>query len=195
MKTTIIKEGQKYNKLLIIKRCENTKFNKSTWLCKCDCGNTKIIRCDHILGGKIKSCGCLAKKNKKSKAYNRLHCLYKDMKARCYNKNSPSYKNYGARGITVCDEWKNDFMSFYNWAMTNGYDENKTRKEQTLDRINNNENYNPKNCRWVNFRKQANNTRKNVFLKYKNTTKTIAQWSRIFKMNYKKFYRFIHKKT
>ena len=71
----------------------------------------------------------------------------------------------------------------------------KTRKEQTLDRINNNENYNPKNCRCVNFRKQANNTRKNVFLKYKNTTKTIAQWSRIFKMNYKKFYQFIHKKT
>ena len=108
------------------------------------------------------------------------------MKARCYIKTATSYKNYGARHITVCDEWKNDFMSFYNWAMDNGYTE-----KLELDRIDNNDNYETNNCRWVTRKENCNNTRKNIYLKYNNEVYTISEWSSKLKIQYSKFYRYL----
>lgn len=183
--------GERYGKLVIIKELDKKDFHRQ-WLCQCDCGNTHIVSSRHWK--EVRSCGCLRKTPKQTKAHIKLRTVYKDMKARCYNKNSVSYKNYGGRGIIMCEEWKNDFMSFYNWAIQNGYDENKTRKEQSIDRINVNGNYDPNNCRWISMRQQANNTRKNTFLKYKNTIKTMAQWSRILKINYKTFCNFVNSK-
>lgn len=104
----------------------------------------------------------------------RLYRIYKTMKTRCYNKNRDDYLKYGKRGITICDAWLNDFMSFYDWSMNNGYDDN-----LTIDRIDNNKGYSPDNCRWVDRKVQANNTRRNKYISYENETYTISQWAEI----------------
>lgn len=119
------------------------------------------------------------KKHTNDKTYHglkdtRLYHIWFGMKARCYNANSENYKHYGGRGIKICDEWKNDFMKFYNWAIRNGYDD-----ELSIDRINVDGNYEPTNCRWATASEQAKNRRKNMLmnLTYKNKTMTIKEWS------------------
>ena len=96
------------------------------------------------------------------------------MKARCVDPNSHKYHAYGGRGIKVCDEWLNSFESFYEWAMANGY-----QKDLSIDRIDNDGNYYPENCRWVTQKEQANNTRKNRLLTYNEETHTVAEWATI----------------
>lgn len=98
--------------------------------------------------------------------------IYYDMRKRCYNKNCKDYKDYGGRGITICDEWFNSFQEFYNWSMSHGYDDN-----LTIDRIDNNKSYSPTNCRWVDRKVQANNTRHNVLLTYNGKTQNMKQWA------------------
>lgn len=95
------------------------------------------------------------------------------MKTRCYNKNYEHFKHYGERGIKVCEEWLNDFMTFYNWSMSNGYKDN-----LTIDRIDVNGNYEPSNCRWLTNEEQQNNKRRNIRLTYNGKTQTITQWAR-----------------
>lgn len=106
-------------------------------------------------------------------SYSRLYRILGCIKQRCYNKKHIAYKNYGGRGITVCDEWKNDFMSFYNWAINNGYNDN-----LTIDRIDNNGNYQPDNCKWSTDIEQSNNKRTNHYLEIGGERKTLIQWSR-----------------
>lgn len=96
------------------------------------------------------------------------------MKQRCYNSNTIRYKNYGGRGVTVCDEWKNDFTAFYNWAMANGY-----KNELTLDRIDVNGNYEPSNCRWATPKEQSNNKTNNVKIEISGVTHTMSEWAEI----------------
>lgn len=117
------------------------------------------------------------------KSHTKLCRIYIAMKQRCYNKNVSQYKNYGGRGIVVCNEWLNDFMSFYNWSMNNDYKEG-----LSIDRIDNNKGYSPDNCRWVDRKVQANNTRRNILLTYNGKTQTIAQWSNELKCSYDKLY-------
>lgn len=100
------------------------------------------------------------------------------MKKRCYNKHRKDFYEYGGRGITVCKEWFDDFMTFYDWSMSNGYNDN-----LTIDRIDNNKGYSPDNCRWVDIKTQSNNTRKNVYLSYNGETMTLAEWSRKLNIN------------
>ena len=100
------------------------------------------------------------------------------MKARCYNANNPYYYNYGGRGISICDEWLNDFSSFYNWAVNNGY-----KDTLFIDRINNNGNYEPSNCRWVTPKENSNNKRNNIYIAYKGETHTMSQWAEILQMS------------
>ena len=119
---------------------------------------------------------------KHGKCNNRLYKIYQMMKDRCYNKNSTSYKYYGARSITICDEWLNGFDVFYNWAMNNGY-----RDDLTLDRVDLNGNYEPDNCQWATPKQQANNRRNNVELTYANKTQTMKQWSETLKIPYGTF--------
>ena len=99
------------------------------------------------------------------------------MLKRCYKENNQAYKDYGGRGITVCDEWKNSFVEFAKWAMKNGY-----KDDLTIDRIDNNGNYEPSNCRWATKAEQARNTRKNKFFTYNGETKIISEWSRILEI-------------
>ena len=125
---------------------------------KCHCGKEFNCSISHIKSGNTKSCGC-QKYGKSTLEHglskHRTHKIWRDMLQRCNNKNNPSYKNYGSRGIIVCDEWKNDFKSFYDWAMKNGYE-----KGLTLDREDNDGSYEPDNCRWVTKDIQSRNRRK-----------------------------------
>lgn len=107
----------------------------------------------------------------------RLYMVYSLMLQRTENTNDKDYRNYGGRGIKVCDEWKKDFMLFRNWAYNNGYDEKAPKGKCTLDRINVDGNYEPSNCRWVTSKQQANNRRKNKYLTHNNETFTISEWS------------------
>lgn len=108
----------------------------------------------------------------------RLYHVWMGMKQRCRDKKGVSSKWYVDRGITVCEEWVNDYESFKKWALSNGYDETKSRKEQSLDRIDNNKGYSPDNCRFVSHSKNCKNTRRNVFLTYKGKTMCINDWSK-----------------
>ena len=110
------------------------------------------------------------------------------MKQRCNNPKCINYHNYGGKGITVCDEWKNDFISFCNWANENGYS-----NKLTIDRIDNNKNYSPENCRWVDMKTQCNNRDTNIKITIGNATKTLTEWCKIFMLDYKKIYARYHR--
>lgn len=182
--------GQKFGKLTVIKKVEKSKNNRIKWICKCERGNITTVITYHLKSGKIKSCGCSKiKKGKENSAYKhglsnnkiyrKLDSIYGTIKCRCYNPNNKKYKNYGGRGITICEEWKNDFMSFYNWAINNGYKEG-----LSIDRINVNGNYEPNNCRWVRMKEQANNKTNNHYITYNGETHTMMEWSKILNINY-----------
>lgn len=179
--------GQKFNRFLVLEYLGNSK-----WLCRCSCGTIKIVKGSHLKNGSIQSCGCLfrelasnriSKRNITHNLFNsnkRLYACWRSLKLRCYCKNNSSYKTYGGRGITVCDEWKNDFKNFYDWAMSNGYDKNAKRGECTIDRIDVNGNYEPSNCRWTNMKEQSNNKTNNRLIQYNGEIKTLSQWSDYF---------------
>lgn len=170
--------GKRFNNLIVLCQSEEKdKTNHLKYLCKCDCGNITTVLGSSLRSGHTKSCGCLIFKHKKT--YDRLYIIYSNMKARCYNQNNKYYKDYGGRGITICDEWLNDFMSFYNWSYENGYNET-----LTIDRIDNNKGYSPDNCRWTTPKQQANNRRNNIYLTYNDRTHTLTQWSEELGIHY-----------
>lgn len=131
--------------------------------------------------GKIcKSCGCahdklVGKANiKHGDSKSRLHYIWNNMKQRCYNKNDNAYKHYGGRGIKVCNEWKNDYVKFRDWALENGYKDN-----LEIDRIDNDGNYEPDNCKWSTRKEQNRNTRQNKIITYKGETHCLTEWAEI----------------
>lgn len=166
--------GQKFGRLVAIERVEKNKRNNVRWLCRCDCGKSVVVDGGNLTSGHTMSCGCLRAENKVKHGLcgTRLCNIWYKIKSRCSNINNDVYHHYGGRGITICEEWRNDFKTFYEWAMKNGYADN-----LTIDRIDVNGNYCPENCRWVEFKEQMNNTRRNRFLTFKGETKTVAQWS------------------
>lgn len=192
---TLIKDitGKKFGKIKVISFVGLNKHHSALYLCRCDCGNEKIINGSDLRSGHIISCGCykrtrLGKETtihglSKLKSYKRILKIRRHMLDRCYSTKSGKYKNYGARGIKVCDEWKNDFLTFYNWAINNGFNENLYQKEQSLDRIDVNGNYEPSNCRWVDSKTQARNKTNNVTITYNNETHCIKEWAEILSIN------------
>ena len=156
--------GQRFGRLLVVEKSKS-KYGYVTWLCKCDCGNEKVVSGDMLRKGKTNSCGCLRKeetskrRRQHGKKGTRLYFIWVAMKARCNNPNNKRYSSYGGRGIKVCDEWQDNFQAFNNWAIKSGYDENAKFGQCTLDRINVNGNYEPSNCRWATMAEQNKNKR------------------------------------
>lgn len=190
--------NEKFGRLVVLKYLYTNERRSAVWLCKCDCGNIVEKDAMSLKCKTMKSCGCLKRENTSKlgkskysdrtthgKTHTRLYNVWCGMKQRCYNIKSKKYSIYGARGIKVCEEWKNDFMSFYNWAMANGYDGTAEYGKCTIDRINVNGNYEPNNCRWITYKEQANNRRNNTILNYNGETHNITEWSNILNLNRK----------
>ena len=155
--------GQRYGKLVAqeIACVRGGKGRQVTyWQCLCDCGETTIVRLAELRAGNTKSCGCLRVESGKSNRTHggkgtRLYRIWKGMRSRCLNPNATSFENYGGRGITVCEEWRQSFEAFQQWSLGNGYAD-----ELTIDRINNDGGYEPGNCRWATWSVQLKNRRK-----------------------------------
>ena len=159
--------GRKFGLLTVIDRDYDFKSNKQTkWICKCECGNVKSIFRNSLIQGRAKSCGCMMYKGKKGvnqthgMSKTRIYREWSSMLRRC-KENSPDAKLYYNRGISVCEEWQNDFLSFYEWSMRNGYDDS-----LSIDRIDNDNGYFPGNCRWIPIEQQQSNKSNNVKVQY-----------------------------
>lgn len=185
--------GQKFGRLLVVERGTNNNEGKAMWYCKCDCGNPAkiLVRGKDLRSGNTQSCGCYAREltsqrsTKHGLSHTKLHNIWTAMKERCYNPNAIQFKDWGGRGITVCDEWLGEHGSenFIAWAYANGF-----KQELTLDRINVDGNYEPSNCRWVTMKEQSRNKRNNIEITYCNKTQTLADWAIELNINYRTLY-------
>ena len=179
--------GKRFGKLTVLSRC-GYKSGRTAWLCKCDCGNEKVIVGHNLLKGMTTSCGCVHKENtskasqKHGMSATRIYGIWIDMKNRCSNPNCERYERYGGRGIKICDEWsgENGAENFIRWAYENGYNENAPFGECTIDRIDVNGDYSPENCRWITNQEQQYNTSRTRILEYNGETLTTKQASERF---------------
>lgn len=175
-------QGLRFGNLIVVKPDREIK-GRLAWVCECDCGNTCVVVSTSLRTGNTKSCGCLRRKitSERFRTHGQsktgdTYGIWLGIMARCYNKNRKAYKDYGGRGIKVCDRW-HDFSNFYSdmGDRPSGY---------TLDRIRNNEDYGPTNCRWTSYDEQANNRRNTISLTVCGVTRTLSRWAKIMNVKY-----------
>ena len=172
--------GKRFGRLVVESFAGMSEFGKSRWLCRCDCGKVIIRKKERLSSGDTKSCGCL---RSDLRALNNLthgdagqkspeYIAWQHMKSRCFNVSDKKHVRYGGRGITICERW----MSFENFLADMG---RKPTPKHSIDRINNDGNYEPSNCRWATSKEQSVNTARNHFIKHDGKTLTISQWADI----------------
>lgn len=187
--------GKKFGRLTVTSYSHTNEKGRAVWNCKCECGNSIKVSSSYLLSHETKSCGCLVKEVSRKQALIRnkgnkfglkhgkhefkLYKVWKSMNGRCNCPTNSQYEYYGGRGIEVCSQWKNNFNAFYEWGMTNGYNEKASKGECTIDRIDVNGDYEPSNCRWVNLKVQANNKRNNRKITFNGITKNLCEWAEI----------------
>ena len=171
--------GQRFGRWFVIGK----SLKKGYYDCVCDCGNTRSVNAYSLSHGRTQSCGCYRDEQTSNvtkthgDSATRLYRIWNTMKSRCEIKSQTVYKHYGGRGIKVCKEWQ-DYPTFKKWALLHGYTE-----KLTLDRVDVNGNYEPNNCRWVNMKTQANNTRTNRFVVCDGVSHTLAEWAELTDIN------------
>ena len=170
-------QGRRFGRLIVLYRDMTGHSNDrhTYWVCKCDCGRLKTVRSDDLRSGLVVSCGCYhAEVSSKIGSYinlkhgmsnSRLYKIWVGIKSRCYNKNVPAYKDYGGRGIFVCQSWAENFGEFEKWSFEHGYSD-----DLEVDRIDNNGPYSPQNCRWVSRKENCRNRRNNYQVEVNGTT-------------------------
>lgn len=186
--------GKRFGRQIALRPCGKNKYGNVLWLCKCDCGNQHIVASGKLVQGKSKSCGCYAleirsksleKHGITSGGKPRTFVIWNGMKARCLNPKSTSYPNYGGRGIRICDQWLN-FENFHYWAISNGY-----RDDLEIDRIDNDGNYCPENCRWVTKEFNMSHQRKTRNIEILGITKNLSSWCRDVGMSRSAAYKYL----
>lgn len=182
--------GLEFGRLKVLSFSREVKSGKryrKYWICKCDCGNEKEIRTDSLTSGFVKSCGCLKEEQNKinliknhshKQSGKRLYHIWQGIKNRCLDVNNHRYSRYGGRGISICEEWLVP-DNFFNWAFENGYEEH-----LTIDRIDNDRNYEPSNCRWTTAKEQNRNRSTNIKIEYEGKEITLVELSEITGISY-----------
>lgn len=179
--------GKVYGRLTVIKEI-GRKRGAVLFLCHCACENYTEVTGGDLRTGRVNSCGCLKSELRTEKntthglKNHRLYRIYYGMVNRCNNPKVTHYKDYGGRGISVCQQWndkEDGFLLFYNWSIDNGYEDH-----LTIDRMDVNGNYEPENCRWATTGEQSLNKRNNHFVKINNEVKTLKEWCDIFNIKY-----------
>ena len=202
MRNKGVEAGEKYNRLTAIKFVGRDKWRQHRWLFRCDCGNEKVITAKIVKRGDSKSCGCLkidklVERNKEKKnsikhglSFSPTHNAWRSMKQRCLNSKEAGFKNYGGRGISICDRWlgKTGFQKFYK-------DMRKRPKNMSLDRIDNDGNYEPKNCRWATRKEQAENRRDSIFVSVNGVRIPFSELAYMFGLRKDTLYRRIFDST
>lgn len=175
-------EGMRFGKLVVLSEHPVRQGKQIMWVCKCDCGNTKVINGHNLRSGASTTCGCSIQRH--GMRNTRLWSIWDGMMKRCYNPRHEWFKRYGGRGITICDEWLQDHGAFFSWALSNGY-----KDGLTIDRIDVDKGYYPGNCRWVDMKTQLNNRSNNCVVEINGESRTIAEWADITGIKYQTIYR------
>lgn len=187
--------GRRFGRLTVLGQAGKTKWGDSKWLCRCDCGNERVVSGGHLKSGHTQSCGCYAREEASRRAIvhgitsggkPRTFTIWNGMKARCLNPKSVSFANYGGRGIGICDEWLS-FENFHNWAVSNGYEDG-----LQIDRIDNDGDYCPQNCRWVSRKYNNTNKRNTNLITICGKTQCATDWIRELGISKATFYRHLH---
>ncbi len=175
--------GQKFGRLIVIKRVENDNSGHVQWLCQCDCGEGTMVQGGNLKNSNTKSCGCLHTEtitqhgHSSRSIISKIYRIWIQMIQRCTNPNVKNYKNYGGRGIKVCERWR----QFENFLQDMG----EKPSGLSVDRIDNNGDYCKENCKWSTRKEQNRNTRQNRLITINGITKPLAEWCEIYNLNYK----------
>lgn len=181
--------GQRFGSLLVLGFSHVDKTRSTHWFCRCDCGKEIVLKGNNLRTGNTRSCGCLARKTvgDRSRTHgeckSRLYRIWSALNSRCTNAHFEDvFKNYGGRGIQVCDDWKT-YETFREWALASGYEDG-----LSIDRIDVNGNYEPSNCRWATQREQCRNKRNTVWVEFNGSKKPLTEWCDELKLPYRIIY-------
>ena len=185
--------GKKFGRLTVLEYYGNDKYRRAKWVCKCDCGNIKIVRAEYLKNGGIVSCGCYRKERiaECNTTHNLIEnhrntcCRYYNIISRCHDENDKRYDDYGGRGIKVCDRWRDDIRNFYDDVSKLEHFE---EDGYSLDRIDNDGDYELNNVRWATIKEQNLNKRNTIICEYHGETRTLLEWSEIFDISYNILY-------